>query len=217
MKKLLLVIFCFCVFQLSAQKRYSCVVEYENGKSRELYFDGEFNSIFGTKANLIFYEYMSKEKIKINIEDIKNIRFNDMETPTVIRYAKVYPKKGAKNLLSTKKPLTVVYEDDKIFIGKVKEQVMSKMAYGPTTISYVISYYIQGPLESHPTLILKHEDKQMSEVLFKMYMKKYVKDCPQLVERVKKGEFYQWSKKSSLDEIYMPILNVYKAYIKCKK
>ena len=78
MKKVtLLLVSILCGFALLAQKKLPCTVEYENGNKQNYFFNGKLVNIFGFdyKSTLILTD-LSSNKIKVNVEDIKEIIFH---------------------------------------------------------------------------------------------------------------------------------------------
>jgi hypothetical protein len=199
------------------QKYVSCTVEYENGDKKDYYFNGKLVTIFGTdyKSTLTLYPDLSSDKIKVKVADIKEITFTDGEDGTaVVFYAKGYMGnalgKANKNLSSEKTPFMVLYRDDDITVAKQRITVWSQ----GTSTTYDYYYYLKAG-EIHPKFVLLESVGGTIgwETLWKNSLSKYFSDCPQLVARIKKGEFNVKYKNFGVENL----VEVYKAYLSYKK
>ena len=217
MKKLtLLSLFFLCGLMTFAQKHVPCTVEYDNGDKKDYYFNGKLVNIFGNdyKATLTLYD-ASSNKIKVKVADIKEITFTGDEDGTaVVFYAKGYMGnafgKPSKNLSSEKTPFMVLYRDDDITVAKQRISVYSQGTW--TTYDY---YYYLKAGENYPKFVLLAVVGGTIgwETLLRNSLARYFSDCPQLVARIKKGEFNVKYRDFGVENL----VEVYKAYLSYKK
>lgn len=211
----LLALLALCSLTLLAQKRQACTVEYETGEKQNYYFDGKLVNLFGFdyKSTLTFYSYLSSEKIKVKIEEIKEITLtNEEEESSTVIFAKAYKGtplgKPSKNL-SEKSPFLVLYRDDDITLAKQRVIVTDQ-----TTTTYDYYYFLKKG-EIYPKFILVEAVGGTIgwETAWKNSLARYFEDCPPLVTRIKNGEFNVKYKDFGIENL----IKLYKVYLSYQK
>jgi len=215
-KTTLLTLLALCSLTLFAQKRQPCTVEYETGEKQNYYFDGKLVNLLGFdyKSTLTFYPELSSEKIKVKIEDLKEITLtNEEEQSTIVIFAKAYKAtplgKPNKNLSPQKEPFLVLYRDDDITLAKQRVIVTDK-----TTTTYDHYYFLKKG-EKYPKFVLLEAVGGTIgwETQWKNSLARYFEDSPQLVARIKSGEFNVKYKDFKIENL----IKVYKAYLSYQK